>query len=139
MKIAEVSQLYGLSQDTLRYYENAGLIPPVNRNTGGIRDFDEDDLKWVALIKCMRAAGLTIEVLTEYVKLFRAGDSTLFQRQQLLMEQRQQLVEKKKDVQRAIDRLDVKIERYDQMVNETEQAQNQHQQIDGLLGLTKNV
>lgn len=139
MKIAEVSQRYGLSQDTLRYYENAGLIPPVNRNSGGIRDFGEDDLKWVALIKCMRAAGLTIDVLTEYVKLFREGDSTLLQRQQLLVEQRQHLVEKKADVQKALDRLDVKLERYAQMVNEKEKHPSHTHQIDVLLGIPKNA
>lgn len=35
MKIAEVSKKYGISQDTLRYYERVGVIPPVNRAKGG--------------------------------------------------------------------------------------------------------
>ncbi|MDR6550467.1 DNA-binding transcriptional MerR regulator [Paenibacillus qinlingensis] len=47
MLIAEVSQTYELSQDTLRYYERIGLIPRVNRNKNGIRDYLEEDCKWV--------------------------------------------------------------------------------------------
>jgi DNA-binding transcriptional MerR regulator len=63
MKIAEVSERYGISSDTLRYYERIGLIPNVNRNEIGIRDYNETDLKRVDFIKCMRSAGLPIEGL----------------------------------------------------------------------------
>ena len=77
MTIAEVSKQYNISADTLRYYERIGLIPPVNRNKNGIRDYTDEDCKWVDFIKCMRSAGLPIEVLIEYVTLFRQGNSTI--------------------------------------------------------------
>ena len=57
-KIMEVSERYGISPDTLRYYERIGLIPPVNRNEIGIRDYSEIDVRRVEFIKCMRSAGL---------------------------------------------------------------------------------
>ena len=69
MKIAEVSERYSISSDTLRYYERIGLIQPVNRSANGIRDYNEIDLRRVEFIKCMRSAGLSIEVLIEYVGL----------------------------------------------------------------------
>ena len=62
MKIAEVSERYGISSDTLRYYERIGLILPINRNGSGIRDYNELDLRRVDFIKCMRGAGLPVEV-----------------------------------------------------------------------------
>jgi len=62
MTITEVSKKYELSPDTLRYYERIGLLPSVNRNKGGIRDYTEEDCKWIEFIKCMRGAGLPIEV-----------------------------------------------------------------------------
>ena len=65
MTIAEVSKKFDLSQDTLRYYERIGLIPSVNRNKSGNRDYTEEDCRWVEFIKCMRSAGLPIEVLIE--------------------------------------------------------------------------
>ena len=58
MTIREVSERYGLSADTLRYYERVGLIPPVPRTGGGVRDYDGASLGWVELIKCMRSAGV---------------------------------------------------------------------------------
>lgn len=63
MKIMEVSEQFGLSSDTLRYYERIGLIPPVNRNGSGIRNYNELDPRRVEFIKCMRSAGLPVEVL----------------------------------------------------------------------------
>ena len=77
MKIAEVSERYGISSDTLRYYERIGLIPPVNRNESGIRDYNELDIRRVEFIKCMRSAGLPIEVLIEYIGLVQQGDQTI--------------------------------------------------------------
>ena len=92
MKIAEVSERYGLSADTLRYYERVGLLPPVNRNQSGIRDYNELDIKRVEFVKCMRNAGLPIEVLTEYIELVQEGDVTIELRKEILKEQRTLLV-----------------------------------------------
>lgn len=113
MTIAEVSKKYNLSQDTLRYYERIGLIPEVNRNKSGIRDYTEEDCRWVEFIKCMRSAGLPIETLIEYVTLFQQGNETIDARKQLLKEQRVQLVQKMEDMKKTLERLDYKIERYE--------------------------
>ncbi len=120
MTITEVSAKYGISQDTLRYYERVGLIPRVNRNKSGIRDYTEEDCKWVEFIKCMRNAGLPIEVLIEYVQLFQQGDATLEARKELLMEQRDQLMAKIADMQKTLERLNHKIAVYEQVVVEKE-------------------
>jgi DNA-binding transcriptional MerR regulator len=116
MKIAEVSEQYGLSADTLRYYERVGLIPPVHRNAGGIRDYDELDLRRVDFIKCMRSAGLPIEVLLEYVGLVQRGDKTIEARKVILKEQREILVAKMKEMQKTLDILNHKIEVYENAV-----------------------
>ena len=71
MTIKEVSQKYNISQDTLRYYERVGLIPTVARTSGGIRNYTENDLGWVENAICMRNAGVPIEALIEYVKLYQ--------------------------------------------------------------------
>ena len=86
MTIAQVSQKYGVSADTLRYYERIGLLPPVGRTKSGIRDYTEEDCNWVNFIKCMRSAGLPVETLIEYVGLFGQGDETIPARKELLME-----------------------------------------------------
>jgi MerR family transcriptional regulator, aldehyde-responsive regulator len=120
MKIAEVSEQYGISADTLRYYERVGLIPPVHRNDGGIRDYNELDLRRVDFIKCMRSAGLPIEVLIEYVRLVQQGDKTIEARKEILKEQRELLVSKMKEMQKTLEILDHKIEVYEKAVLKNE-------------------
>ena len=66
MTIKEVSEKYGISQDTLRYYERVNVIPKVTRTSGGIRDYQEEDLRWVELAVCMRNARKEEEQYREY-------------------------------------------------------------------------
>ncbi|MEG1432613.1 MULTISPECIES: MerR family transcriptional regulator [Eubacterium] len=116
MTITEVSERYGLSADTIRYYERIGLIPPIHRRNNGIRDFTEEDCNWVSFAKCMRSAGLSIETLIEYVGMFRQGDATTGARKDLLIEQRVQLAHRIQEMQETLQRLDYKIERYEEII-----------------------
>ncbi len=116
MKIAEVSEQYDITTDTLRYYERIGLIPPVNRNESGIRNYNELDLRRVDFIKCMRSAGLPIEVLIEYVGLVQQGDKTIEARKEILKEQRELLVARMKEMQNTLNILNHKIEVYENAV-----------------------
>jgi DNA-binding transcriptional MerR regulator len=116
MKIAEVSEQFGMSVDTLRYYERVGLIPPVNRNESGIRDYNELDLRRVDFIKCMRSAGLPVEVLIEYVALVQQGDSTIEARKEILKEQRALLAARMAEMQKTLDILDHKLDVYENAV-----------------------
>ena len=120
MKIAEVSEKYGISSDTLRYYERIGLVPPVNRNGGGIRDYNELDIRRVEFVKCMRSAGLPVEVLIEYIGLVQQGDQTIEARKEILVEQRELLVSRMEQMQKTLDILNHKIEVYEKAVLKNE-------------------
>ena len=116
MTISEVSKKYGLSVDTLRYYEKAGLIPPVHRKESGVRDYTPGDCGWVEFIKCMRGAGLSIETLIEYVALFRRGNRTLQKRKNLLIQERDALAARIAGMQQVLKRLNYKIEVYEEKI-----------------------
>lgn len=116
MKIMEVSEQYEISTDTLRYYERIGLIPPVNRNKSGIREYAEIDIQRIEFIKCMRSAGLPIEVLIEYIGLVQKGDQTTNARKEILKEQRKLLAARIKEMQKTLDLLDYKIAGYENAV-----------------------
>ena len=120
MKISEVSEQSGLSVDTLRYYEKIGLLPPVNRTNSGIRDFSELDLRRVNFIKCMRDAGLPIEVLIDYYALVQQGDDTIEARKHILQEQRSQLLARMAEMQDTLDLLNHKIQVYENAVLKSE-------------------
>ena len=125
MTIAEVSRKYGLSADTLRYYERIGLIPPVPRTKGGFRDYNEESCGWIELMKCLRSAGVHIDALIEYVRLFHEGDSTLDARKALLIEQRGLLAARMEELRQSLERLDYKIATYDQNLAKKEQRLRQ--------------
>jgi len=116
MRISKVSERCGISSDSLRYYERIGLIPPINRNESGIRDYSEIDVKRVEFIKCMRSAGLSIETLIEYYGLVQQGDQTIEARKEILKEQRKQLVAKMEEMQKTLDLLDYKIDVYENVL-----------------------
>ena len=113
MKISEVSDQCGISADTLRYYERIGLLPPVNRNKSGIRDYSEIDVRRVEFVKCMRSAGLPIDALIEYYGLVQQGDQTIEARKEILNEHREQLVAKMEEIQKTLDLVDYKIKVYE--------------------------
>lgn len=126
MTITEVSKKFDISADTLRYYERIGLIPSVPRTKSGIRDYDEISCGWIELMKCMRAAGVQIEALIEYVALFAQGDETIEARKALLIGQRELLASRMAEMQKSLDRLDDKIERYEQGLMTKEKQLMQH-------------
>ncbi|MGY3778747.1 MerR family transcriptional regulator [Isobaculum melis] len=114
MNIKKASELSGVSADTIRYYERIGLIPPVKRSTTGIRDFDEEDLRWIVFSRQMRNAGLSIESLVEYLTLFQVGNETVPARKEIIANQISQLKENATALNTAIERLEFKLANYDE-------------------------
>ncbi len=114
MTISEVAKKYELTADTLRYYERVGLLPNVQRTSGGIRDYSEEDCRWVEYIKCMRSAGVSVETLIEYVKLFHQGSETISARKKLLLEQREQIVARINEMNEVLAKLDWKLDGYEE-------------------------
>lgn len=116
MTIAEVSEKCGVSPDTLRYYEKEGLLPYISRTEGGVRNYTEEDCKRIGFVKCMRGAGLSIEVLKQYFELFAKGKRTLKARRDLLAMEREKLKVRLAELQDTLKRLDYKISVYDKAI-----------------------
>ena len=116
MTIKDVCEKYKITPDTLRYYERVGAIPEVRRTPGGTRDYTEEDLKWVKNAICLRNAGVSVEAIAEYVKLFKQGDETVEARLSLLQKTKEQILEARKKYDDALEHLNFKIERYERAV-----------------------
>ncbi len=114
MTIKEVSEKYNVPPATLRYYEKEGLIPHVSRSSGGIRDYGDSDLRWLELVICMRRAGLDIEAVREYRRLYEEGDETIKDRIMLLKKECEKLKERLADTASMLSRLDYKISKYEE-------------------------
>ena len=66
MTIKEIAARTGVSADTLRYYERMGIIPAVPRTSGGVRNYDENFVEWVAFIQTLKGAGMSLEAIADY-------------------------------------------------------------------------
>lgn len=142
MTIAEVCKQCNVTPDTLRYYERIGLIPPVRRTGGGIRDYGERDVNWITFIRHMRSAGLQVNALVRYVALFRKGDASLAERKEILVRQRDLLAKRLAAQQAVLEKLDAKIANYEERCvvwerthlrgeRKTERAGAEHQPFHG--------
>ncbi len=116
MTIKEISEKYGITADTLRYYERVGMIPPVPRTESGIRNYGETECGWVELAICMRSAGLPIEAMIEYVNLTQQGAKTVPARLDLLEQQRERLLDQQTKIAATLERLNYKISVYEEAV-----------------------
>lgn len=96
MKTKEVVALMNISQDTLRYYEKVGVIPPVNRDENGYRIYNDSDLNWIYLVKNLRNAGVSIESLIEFCRLAQLpkNENIQAQQKQILNKQLEELNER---------------------------------------------
>lgn len=115
MNIKKAAEMFDLSTDTLRYYERVGVIPPVNRNESGYRDYQIRDLNWIYLAKNLRRAGLSIESMIEFAQLsqLRGLQDVDEAQKQLLMDQLDELDMKLAEMNEVRELLVYKIDTYD--------------------------
>lgn len=120
MRIAEVSNTYDISADTLRYYERIGLLPHIARTASGIREYSEADCGRIQFIKCMRQAHVSIEALQKYMELLDQGDETIAARKAILEEQRDLAQQRIDEMQEGLNLLNYKIDNYESLMADTE-------------------
>ena len=116
MTIREIAAKTNMSTYTLRYYERIGLLPPVPRNAAGIRTYDEYFIKFINFIKKLKASGMSLEHIIDYIRLAELGDATLQERKRLLAEAREMLSEKIHDLQLAVQEADYQLNNYENLL-----------------------
>ena len=123
--IQEMSDQTGLSIHTLRYYEQIGLLDPIERLDNGHRRYKPTDLTRVDFLKRLRATGMSIKEMQYYVELYRMGDSTLRERREILQAHRQHIQVQVDDLLDTMDLIDGKIVRYLEQESTLENADKQ--------------
>ncbi|GKX65889.1 MerR family transcriptional regulator [Inconstantimicrobium mannanitabidum] len=115
MNISKISQILGISYDTLRYYEKIGLIKNINRDKSGNRDYSEQDLNWIRFLLRLKKIKMPIEKIKIYADLRYIGDTTVKERRIMLEEQKEKLISQIDEIRESIDYLNNKIEVYNNM------------------------
>lgn len=116
MTIREVAAKTNMSTDTLRYYERIGLLPPVPRNAAGIRNYDEYFVNFINFIKKLKASGMSLEHIIDYIRLAEMGDATIQERKKLLAEARETLIEKINSLQLIAELADYQLRNYENLL-----------------------
>ena len=106
--IKEASDITGIPATTLRYYDKEGLLPFVERSSGGIRMFQEKDYEWLKVISCLKKAGMSLKDIREYINLAMQGDDTIDERLALFEKQRKNLEAQMAELQHTMDVLNFK-------------------------------
>ncbi|MCY8232658.1 MerR family transcriptional regulator [Priestia endophytica] len=86
--ISEVANELNLTPYTLRYYDKEGLMPFVERRPNGTRLFKESDINALKVIECLKATGMPIKEIKNFIDWCSDGDSTLQQRYDMFMERK---------------------------------------------------
>jgi len=116
LTIAEAAERAGVSGHTLRYYERAGLVAPIERNGSGHRRFSAEDVEWIIVCRRLRATGMPIRRIRAYAELVRAGDGNEGQRLALLEAHREDVRERLVEGSRTLELIDYKISVYRERV-----------------------
>lgn len=106
--VGEMAKILGVPASTLRYYDKEGLLPFVERTSGGIRMFKEQDYEWLKIIECMKRAGMPIKDIKNYIELALEGDATIHERLELFQKQKQLFQEQMQSMQHTLDVLEYK-------------------------------
>jgi len=97
--ISQATKLSGISTYTLRYYDNLGLFPFLQRSDGAKRFFSDADIQWIRLIECLRNTGMSLTEIRHYVKLSLIGIKTLPERLDILDHQEEILQQQLEEMQ----------------------------------------
>lgn len=116
MNIKDVSEQLDVSRETLRYWENIGLLPKVPRNSSGYRDYTENEIKWVLFIKAMRNGGMSVESLVDFVKIYREHRDSRAAQKSLVKEQYDRLVARRDAMNQTINYLKYKLDHFEDHV-----------------------
>lgn len=111
--ISEIEKITGIRASTLRYYEQEGILPHVERNAIGRREYSDEVLEWLELVIALKDTGMTIEDIKQYTELIRQGDETLDSRKTFLLEHKAKVEHSLAQTQFHLEKIIRKIAIYD--------------------------
>ncbi len=114
--VGEMAKVLGIPASTLRYYDQEGLFPFVERSSGGIRMFTDKDYEWLKVIACLKKSGLSIKNIKAFIDMAVRGDESLTERYELFRARREAVKEQLKEMQETLALLDFKCWYYQQAI-----------------------
>ena len=116
--IRQMAQMFGVTEHTLRFYTDQGLLPCTG-DSGNRRVFDEESVNWMQGIACLKGCGASIADMKEYCDLCRLPESreTLYARYQIILRQRERAYQRIEEAKATAAYMDEKVQHYEQILS----------------------
>ncbi len=111
--VGKMAKKIGVAPSTLRYYDKEGLLPFVERSSGGIRVFKEADYEWLKVIECLKKTGMPLKDIKTFIEMAMQGDDTIDERLELIRKQRDEVGKQIAELQETMDTLNFKLWYYE--------------------------
>ena len=129
--IGQVSEMFHLPISTLRYYDKEGLFPEMERQSG-IRRFSEREIEALRVIECLKASGLEIRDIRQFMEWAAEGAATYGKRKELFEARKRAVEEEMARLQKTLDMLNYKCWYYETAIREGNEDQLSQMIPDGL-------
>lgn len=129
MNVSEVAAQTGLSPHTIRYYDQLGLLPAVQRSRGGSRQFTESDVRFLRFVIGLKKTGMSLEEIAEFTEdgciLERLQQGVMpvpavSRRLSILQQHRERLLQQRQELDLLLEAADQKIAYYERYIGESE-------------------
>jgi DNA-binding transcriptional MerR regulator len=114
--VKEVSKLLDLTEHTVRFYTDKGLVPNLQRDKNNIRLFDEESLNWLTGVKYLKQCGMSVEDIKTYVDLCLEGGSTIQERYEIILKQKEIAQKQLEEAKRTVKYMEEKANHYEEVI-----------------------
>jgi DNA-binding transcriptional MerR regulator len=127
--ISQAAEKMGVTVPTLRYYDNEGLLPFLDKKPDGTRVFKDEDFQGLAIITCMKNSGMPIKDIKKYMDLCEQGDTSLQERLDIFFERKEAVQKQMEELNKVMETINHKIWYYETAIEAaTEEVHKQNKE-----------
>ncbi|MCA1040695.1 MerR family transcriptional regulator [Bacillus infantis] len=115
--VKEVSKLLDLTEHTVRFYTDKGLVPSVQRDKNNNRLFNQESINWLIGVKFLKQCGMSVEDIKSYVDLCLEGNSTIQERYEIILKQNKIAQAQLEEAKRTVKYMEEKASHYLDIIN----------------------
>lgn len=116
--IGEVSEMFGLTIPTLRFYDKEGLLLDLERDSSGIRKLNEKTMEALRVIECLKKSGMQIKEIKEFMHWCSLGDKTIEKRKEMFLARKKSIEKEMEELEQALNMINYKCWYYDEALKD---------------------
>ncbi|NMP38559.1 MAG: MerR family transcriptional regulator [Clostridiales bacterium] len=106
--IGEMAKTLGLPTSTLRFYDKKGLLPFMERSSGGMRMFSDKDIECLRIVECLKQSGLSLDDIRHFIRMTTEGDSTIDERLAMFLKRKSEVEAQIEAMQKTLETIKYK-------------------------------